>query len=307
MHSHFSAVGWDYRNLARKLAIPHVVSFYGYDYEWLPHNEPVWRERYEILFREADLFVCEGSHGVKLLEKAGCPPEKIKIVHLGVDVDKIPFADRVKQAGELRLLQVASLTPKKGHIYTLKAFLAALEDCPNMTLTLVGGDYDGIRKTLEQAIKGTPAESRVLFLEQIDFDGLYDFMADYQVFIHPSCYADDMDCEGGAPVVLLDAQATGMPVIASTHCDIPEEVIHGDTGILVPEKDVAGLVAAIKQFYAMDESRYRVFAHAARAHMEERYDVRKNAELLREVYRTLLAGESPRKTSLSGASHENLL
>ncbi len=63
----------------------------------------------------------------------------------------------------------------------------------------------------------------------------------------PVATLKDMDCEGGAPVVLLDAQATGMPVISTTHCDIPDEVVHGETGLLSPEKDVGALAELIKK------------------------------------------------------------
>ena len=51
MHSHFAIVGWDYSWLAKKLQIPHVVSFYGYDYESLPFRNPVWKRRYLNLFK----------------------------------------------------------------------------------------------------------------------------------------------------------------------------------------------------------------------------------------------------------------
>jgi colanic acid/amylovoran biosynthesis glycosyltransferase len=288
MHSHFASIGWEYRKLARKLAIPQVVSFYGLDYEWLPYVEPSWRKRYQVLFKEADLFLCEGSHGAKILRNAGCPPEKIKILHLGVDTEKIPVVRRFKKTGELSLLQIASYNQKKGHIYTLRAFIEALRDCPNMTLTLVGRDHEGITKNLQQMLKGTSAESRVTFMDQIDFERLYDFMADYQVFIHPSCYADDMDCEGGAPVVLLDAQATGMPVIATTHCDIPEEVIDGKTGLLSAERDVPTLAASIRRFYRMNEEEYQTFSQAARSHVEAFYNVRDNAAQLQQMYDLLV-------------------
>lgn len=160
-----------------------------------------------------------------------------------------------------------------------------------MTLTLVGRDNNGMKKQLETMVANTPAEGKVTFVDQILFDRLYDFMMDYQVFIHPSCYADDRDCEGGAPVVLLDAQATGMPVIASTHCDIPEEVIDGVTGILAAEKDVKGLVLAVKKFYEMDNPAFQEFSLAARKHVEQSYSVQKSAEALRGYYQELLESQ----------------
>lgn len=288
MHAHFSFVGWDFLALAKKLKVPYVVSFYGFDYEWLPFNRPVWAKRYPILFQKADLFLCEGIHGAALLEKMGCPPEKIKVARLGVETGKISFWEREKKSGELSLLQIASMGEKKGHVYTVQAFLNTLQDCPNMTLTLVGSGPYEIKSQIMDLIQNAGAEKKVTFIDRIDFDCLYDFMHDYQVFIHPSCYAEDMDCEGGAPVVLLDAQATGMPVIATTHCDIPDVVSHGKTGLLTPEKDAVSLGQSIRNFYGMGNTEYQTFAKAARRHVEDNYDAKKNSVVVASYYLELL-------------------
>lgn len=289
VHSHFSFVGWEYRSVAQELKIPHIVSFYGFDYEWLPFNDPKWVVRYQKLFSEVDLFLCEGNHGARILAANGCPEEKIRVARLGVTVSKIPFFSRAKRPDELHLLQVASITTKKGHRYTLEAFLRALPECPEMSLTLVGRDSDGLKADLLQLIEPMLIGTKIHFIDQIDFEQLHPFMSNYQVFIHPSCYSDDRDCEGGAPVVLLDAQATGMPVIASTHCDIPEVVIDSVTGLLTGEKEVEPLVNSIKRFYRMGQQEYSLFSDAARSHVEEKYDVVQNAKVVENIYNEMIA------------------
>ncbi|RLC21968.1 MAG: hypothetical protein DRI57_01095 [Deltaproteobacteria bacterium] len=286
MHSHFAPTGWRYLNLAKRLKIPHVVSFYGMDYEHLPFLRPVWKKRYERLFKEADMFLCEGSHGAKILQKIGCPAEKIRVSRLGVDVSQIPFWNRTKKPGELKLLQIATFTGKKGHKYAIEAFTRALQDCPNMTLTFVGPDRQGIRAELQKQIK-SPAAEKITFIDAIDFEHLHAFMKDYHVFIHPSCYTEDMDCEGGAPVVLLDAQATGMPVISTTHCDIPDEVTHGDTGLLSPEKDVGALADSISSFYKMNQDEYGRYVQNANKHVGHKYGIQRNAAATIEYYKEL--------------------
>ncbi|HYG37758.1 MAG TPA: glycosyltransferase family 4 protein [Cytophagales bacterium] len=289
LHSHFAPMAWKFHPIALKLRVPHVISFYGYDYEKLLFINPEWKEKYKVLFKEADMFICEGNHGAKIILQQGCPSEKISTIRLGVNVNEIPFIKRNKRKGELKLLQIASFTEKKGHYYTVAAFIKTLETCPEMHLTLVGGDKDGVsRKRVLELIEESHSGNKITLLESIDFSRLYNFMEDYQVFIHPSCYASDMDCEGGAPVVLLDAQATGMPVIATTHCDIPDEVIDKTTGLLSPEKDIEALSESIKTFYNMDEATYNKYSFAARKHVEENFDASKNSKHLREIYRKLL-------------------
>lgn len=279
IHSHFAYVGWDYRHLFKRQHIPHVVSFYGADYrvqEWGPKDSRDYFSRF-------DLFLCEGRHGARKLIEMGCPENKVTVQHLGVDVASIEFANRSKAPNQLNLLQVASFREKKGQIYALKAFLKALPECPNMTLTFVGGDPEGLCQPLQEMAR-SQAGDRVRFLNSIPFDHLHEFMRDYQVFIHPSCHARDGNCEGGAPVVMLDAQATGMPVIATEHCDMPEEVLSNKTGVLVPEKDVDALTHAIAQFYRMPQEAYWQMAHSARQHVDMQYNVVKSGAHLRSLY-----------------------
>lgn len=90
IHSHFGPVGWSNLAIAKQFRVPHIVSFYGYDYEKLPHTQPIWRERYTELFEQADIFICEGTHGADVLESLGCPRDKIDVVRLGVDVGSMP-------------------------------------------------------------------------------------------------------------------------------------------------------------------------------------------------------------------------
>ncbi|HHB79003.1 MAG TPA: glycosyltransferase [Saprospiraceae bacterium] len=285
IHVHFANMGWFYRKIALKLDKPLIISFYGWDYEQLPFLSPKYKKRFKKLFAQADAIICEGPHGAHTLASYGCPKEKIHIVRLGVQVNRIKFTRRTKKNKELKLLQLASFTPKKGHIYTVKAFYQALRDCPNMSLTLVGGISEiQTRQAITNFIQTHQLQNKITIIDAIDYALLHSFLADYQVFIQPSCYTDDMDCEGGAPIALLDAQATGMPVIATTHCDIPMEVLDGQTGLLAPEKDIGTLSENIKRFYEMGQAQYDAFAQAGREHVEREFDIRKNAQKLLKIY-----------------------
>jgi glycosyltransferase involved in cell wall biosynthesis len=91
----------------------------------------------------------------------------------------------------------------------------------------------------------------------------------------------------------LDAQATGMPVISTYHCDIPEEVIHGKTGILVPEDDYIGLADAIIKFLA-EPKLLAEYGTSGRKHVEENYSARKQAEKLSFLYSSIASGLEPK-------------
>jgi colanic acid/amylovoran biosynthesis glycosyltransferase len=288
IHTHFANMGWQYLELKKITGLPYFVSFYGFDYESLPFRFQEWKKRYQSLYEQADGFVCEGAFGASILINQGCDPAKVHIVHLGVETSKIPAVARTKNEGELHLLQLSNYSQKKGHIYSLQAFIQALNDCPNMTLTFVGNELENIKGNLEALVKQHNIEHKVRFIGFIEFTKLYEFFGKYHVFIHPSCYSDTRDCEGGAPIVLLDAQCTGMPVISTTHCDIPEEVIHGKTGLLTPEKDVDALSGSIRTFYNMNNNTYQQFATAARQHVIENFDIKPCALQLQQLYNTIV-------------------
>lgn len=294
VHSHFATVGWHYQNLATRLGALHFVSFYGMDYEHIVQTMPKWKARYESLFQSADSFICEGSHGAATLKKLGCPEFKISVAKLGVDVALIPFHSRVKNANELKLLQVASFREKKGHADCITAFAGALHQFPNMSLTLIGNGDLKLRERMQHLVTQLGILDRVRFLPGIDLEILHETMKDHHVFIQPSRHTSDKDSEGGAPIVLLDAQATGMPIISTLHCDIPDEVLHGKTGLLCGESETLQISDAIGVFYKMPQDSYSVFSANARKHVENTYDIRTNANEIVELYRGLRAKKKSR-------------
>ncbi|MCB0641358.1 MAG: glycosyltransferase, partial [Phaeodactylibacter sp.] len=288
LHAHFANVGLRYLTMAQQLDLPLVVSFYGYDYEKLPHLFPKIRLQYQRLFEQAAAIITEGPHGASMLEKMGCPAEKIRVIPLGIRPEQIPFQAQQKPVNRLRLIQAATYTEKKGHRYTLEAFYLALSDCPDLELTLVGEVVDpDLFKSIQAFVDTKGLAERVHFIDFIAPDSFHQKLQAYDVFIQPSCYAEDRDCEGGAPVALLDAQASGVPVIATTHCDIPFEVRHEQSGLLSPEKDILALAESIRRFYRMGPEEFAGFSRNARKQVETHFNVAKSGAKLASLYKEL--------------------
>ena len=286
IHAHFSIMGWKYKELVQ--SAPLVTSFYGFDYERLPYTNPEWKQRYKELFKLGTLFLCEGEHGKNTLLKMDCPEEKIQVTPLGMVSDTIPVYKREKQENQLRLLQIAPFRYKKGQIYTVKAFAEALKQAPNMHLTLIGDDVEGGLKEVKAFIQQEGIQDKVTIKSGVPYNKLHEQMQGEDVFIHPSCYAHNMDCEGGAPMVLVDAQMTGMPVISTTHCDIPSVVLEGKTGFLSAEKDIKRLQDSIITFYKMGNEVYQKMSHYAQQHARNNFNAEECGLKLREIYETLL-------------------
>lgn len=284
LHAHFGPTGCLYLPLAQKLKRPMTVSFYGFDYSKLPRLRPVYLEKYRRLFGSAAKVIAASKVGCDKLEAMGCPPEKLAVVSPSIRIENFRFFEREKPAGQLRLAQIATFTPKKGHLTTLESFRLALADCPDLHLTLAGELQD---KTLVAQMRGYIAthrlEEKVTWLDFISHHDLPAFLQQFDVFIHPSRHAPDGDHED-TPVVLLEAQATGLPVIATTHFNIPAAVLHQQTGLLAPEGDAQTLADFIRRFYFMENTEYQQFSQNARRHIVQNFNVKNSAQKLCTLY-----------------------
>lgn len=271
IHAHFAPMGCRFATLAQSTGKPLVVSFYGYDYESLPRQMPRYVALYQKLFEQADYFLCEGPFGAETLIKKGCNANKIIVQPLNTNHTNIPFVARQRLPGRFRLVQIADLTEKKGQLFAIQAFARARAVCPGLSLTLVGGARSSTYfEEVMQCIKNLGLSESIRILPFIPFDELFTFLADFDAFIHPSCQASNGDCEGGAPIVLLDAQATGLPIITTKHCDIPYVVVPDQTALVCAEKDVEELAGAIQRLYEMPPDDFTSMSINARRWVEER-------------------------------------
>ena len=286
LHAHQGWEGARTAPLRRILGIPLVTSFYGRDASMLPRSS-YWRILYRRLFREGDLFLAEGSYSARTLVEIGCPAEKVRVVHLGVDPDQIQFRERRPgPGGEVVGLIAASFREKKGIAYALDAFARAAALRPALRLRVIG---DGpLRPAIEARAAREDLAGKVDLLGYQPFPRYLEEIGRAHFLLSPSVAAADGDCEGGAPVCLLDAQASGLPILATAHCDIPEATVPDRSAILVPERDAAALAEALDRFLSVPE-RWGEMGRAGREHVERSFDIRKQAEKLADLYDELLA------------------
>jgi colanic acid/amylovoran biosynthesis glycosyltransferase len=284
-HAHFSFVGWQYMLACVQNRLPLIVSFYGYDYEQLPHTKPIWKERYTQLFSNAQAFVAEGKHGATLLKDIGCPEEKIYIIPLGVPIPN--YTKKEKSKSSLQLIQIANYKEKKGHIYTLEALSKALKINPSIHLTMVGAGEGKIKDQINKYINDHQLNAFVTLIPQIDFSELYTFLTNYDVLIQPSIYATDKDSEGGAPIIIINAQAVGLPIIATYHADIPNIVQEGKTALLASERDTDTLAQHIVTFQQMAQEEYIQFSMQAHSWAQAHFNQSKCSLQLLDLYKKI--------------------
>lgn len=311
LHSHFGPSAWFEITAAKKTNMKHIVTFYGGDVNRLPHTKPIWKERYKQLFRHIDLVLCEGSFMARSIVNLGCPESKVKVHHLGIPVHRIPFRPRMWQKGQpLRVLIAASFSEKKGIPYALEA-LGKTNGTSPLQITIIGDAGKNRKSKIEkkkilETITRYNLAKRTRMLGYQPYSVLLKEAYDHHVFMAPSVTASDADTEGGLPVSIIEMAASGMPVVSSNHCDIPELIHDRDTGLVAEERDVCGLIDRLK-WLTDNSDKWVPLAKRARHHIEQEYNAKNQGLKLSELYREIVGLEKPRTSFLSsGISRKGL-
>jgi colanic acid/amylovoran biosynthesis glycosyltransferase len=290
IHSHYGHNGCRMLPYAKKFNLPLVTSFYGAD-AYIKPLKPYWHEKYRHLFKQGQLFLAEGPSMRKKLISLDCPCEKVIVHHIGIKLSKYKFKIRQKSE-EIRLLVCGRFVEKKGIPYAVEALKQVKAKTKvKFSLTIVGdSDSEGTlteeKKKILDSINICQLADSVTITGYIPHDELIKIAYDHHIFLAPSIHASNGDAEGGFPVVLTELSATGMPVVAFDHCDIPEIVQNGKSGFIVPERDVDALAG--KLIYLIEHPEiWPEMGRAGRNLVEKDYDIDKLNGKLAQIYQHL--------------------
>lgn len=289
IHAHFGTDGVYAMAIAEKIKIPFVVTFHGYDISI--HRTKVWRTGkllyYQLLWHEEELkqkasaFIAV-SHFIrsKMLEK-GYPENKIIQHYIGVDT--IKFSPSHKQAEQRYILCVGRHTEKKGIDTLLRAFARIARKHPDVLLLQVGtGSMSADLNTLAKILG---ISDRVRFLGAQPHETVLNLMRGAEIFALPSQTAKNGDSEA-LGIVFNEASACGIPIVSTWHGGIPEAVLNGETGFLVPEKDDAALADKLDILLG-DRALGEKLGQRGREFVCDVFDIRKQTLKLEAIYDAL--------------------
>jgi colanic acid/amylovoran biosynthesis glycosyltransferase len=258
-----------------------ITTFHGYDMSAFVKKQG--RDVYRGLFSTGDLFMPISDHWKNKLIEMGCQAQKVIVHRMGINLGSFRFSER-KPGGTIKILSVGRLTEKKGHEYAIKAIKKLSKDINNIEYIIAG---DGpLKKKLQKMVSGLDIKDKTKFLGPVSQKSVRQLYEQAHIFLHPSVTADNGDQEG-IPVVLMEAMATGLPVISTLHSGIPELVEDGVSGFLVLEKDEEALVGKMK-FVIEHPEKWAEIGSWARKTVEERYNIVKLNKELTHMYGNLL-------------------
>lgn len=262
------------------LGIRLVAHFHGAD----AHTETTvsaFRDRYRTLGVQAHRVVVVSDLMHHALVEIGIPSEKIRVVRYGVDTAR--FRPKATWPTAPVFLGVGRFVDKKAPYLTLLAFSRVHAAVPAARLVLAG---DGpLLETTRNLCHALGLDRAVEFPGPLGHEVVAARMAEATAFVQHSIRPEygpaRGDCEG-TPVAVLEAMASGLPVVATRHAGIGEVIEDGVTGLLVAERDVDGMAAALLSL-CQDSDRPRRLGAAARDVAVSRYRAETYIDGLRAV------------------------
>ena len=268
LHVYFGHTGVHLLPFLRRWPRPAVVSFHGMDVQTRA-DRPGYEASLRALLQEISLVLVRSESLRERVVALGADPEKVRLNRTGIPLEAFPFRDRPRPVGEAwHLVQACRLIEKKGLEVALRAFARFAATRPLARFTIAG--EGPLRAALDHLVSELNIGSQVTFTGFLNQDGLRDLYHQAHVFVHPSQMTADQNQEG-IPNSMLEAMATGLPVVATLHGGIPEAVRQQKTGILVPERDENGLVASLEQLVSTPEL-WETMGRAAAADMRENFE-----------------------------------
>jgi len=283
LHAHFGPVGNSFRFVRDLFHAPLIVSFHGYDFCTVPRKEGAGV--YSRLFQAADLITVNSDYTRKRVQQLGCPDFKIRKLPMGLDLEEFPFHARVSGSGEtIRIVTVARLVQIKGHEYVLNALARLKDRFPHLRYDIVG---DGpLRSKLTQLAEQLGIAGMVRFHGALSGVDTAKILGAAHIFVLTSASVDGD--EEGQGLALQEAQASGLPVIATHHGGFPEGLQDGVTGFLVEQGNADSLAQRLAGLIGQPEN-WADIGSQGRRFVEDNFDIRKLSLQLANVYHEAIA------------------
>lgn len=265
------------------LRAPLLTTFHGYDANSFPgrYGHNVYRNLFDI----GDRFTVGTAFMARRVLDLGCSPDKLVQIPMGIELSSFPFATRSRERGEpIQILSVARLVEVKGLEYGIRAFAAIAQNHTNLRYVIAG---DGpLRAELEQLAHTLGMAERIHFLGTQSPRQSHALYRSSHLFLHSGIVSKTGAVESQS-IVLAEAQASGLPVVASRIGGIPEVVIEGESAILVPTGDVKALSGQLESLVNRP-NRWPTMGRAGRAFVEREFSSATMIRRLLSVYEELL-------------------
>lgn len=291
VHFHFGHVAIQHKEWIQKTGLPFCISLYGFDYEYLVYKNSQVKLDYAYLSKLGGKFIVEGNYSRRLVNSYGVPQHQIHIVHMLFDRMPKSLAREVyvgvnSYKMPIKLLQAATYTEKKNQL----GLIEALQDrhASRFIISFYGEKVDAhYYHELIRAIR-TKNKHGITTQDKISIEEYLQALDNSHFAVNLSKRSKEHDTEGGCPVFLKDALSIGRPGISTRHCDIPELIVHGSNGFLLPENDSKSVTEMLDQLLHLSQKEYKRLCNNARESVKTNINENITLQNLLTVYKTIL-------------------
>lgn len=272
--------------------LPLIVHFHGHDVSRKSIVES-YRSEYIQLFQKAAAIIAVSTAMESALVGLGAPRDKVFRNTYGVDCTL--FQPTNPAVNPPTFVSTGRFVEKKAPYLTLLAFRNVLDVCSDAKLRMIG---DGVLLgPCRDIAKSLSIDHAVEFLGTQPHQVVAAEMKQARAFVQHSVEASDGDCEG-TPNSVLEAGASGLPVIATNHAGIPDVVVDEITGLLVDERDVAGMSNHMIRI-AQDTILAARLGAAGRDRIEQHFSMDRSIARLWEIIESCIERRAPQLGNLS--------
>ncbi len=216
-----------------------------------------------------------GSYHREFLIEQGVPAERIVLERQSVELPA--FSPRAQSAGRPRVVSIARFVEKKG----LASLIDAAASLPSVDVHVYG--YGPLEQALREQVQRLGLTNVRIEDPLTSSEGLHEAYARADLFVLPCVRAANGDLDG-LPTVILEAMASGVPVVSNQITNIPDVVIDGTTGFLASPGDTGSLVAKMKQALSLDPDARSTLVHNARRLVEDYAGCERTAATLERLW-----------------------
>jgi len=288
IHSHFGPNGSTILPTAKKLAIPLVTTYHGYE-STIASNKITWRDpshklfvyREKELLENGNLFIAVSDFLKNRMLEQGVPENKTVRHYIGVNVSHYASFKNLSVRRKNRVVFIGRLIKTKGIQYLLNAMETVQSKVKDVELVIIG---DGpMRSSVEDFAKNKL--KNVQILGSLNHEKTLEELNKGSILCVPSCIGDNGQ-EESFGMVFAEAMSLGIPVVSSSIGGIPEVVKNGVTGLLAKERDSAELAECLLGLLSDSNAREKM-GMAGKERVSNLFDIRKQSKSLESIYTSL--------------------
>jgi len=271
----FGPVGAEIMKICKKINLPLIVHFHGYDISVKKVVED-YRKKYQEMFEYATYIIAVSKCMKNMLINLGCSESKIIYNPCGANDAYYNISPTYNKK---LFIGAGRFTPKKAPQNTILAFIKVLEKHPDAQLILAGEGE--LLETCKELVKQNRIEESVFLPGVFNAEQLKLWLSEAMAFVQHSITAPDGNMEG-TPVVVLEASLAGLPIISTFHAGIPDVIIDGKTGLLVNEGDIEGM--AKNMIWILDNpKKAKEIGMAGKENIWKNFNMKKHIKVLDEI------------------------